>query len=401
VRRELLTPSEELSSVPQLFDTTVDNLWTGGLGLEGVGEGGGGRGEGIGLGSVGTLGHGAGGGDGTTESDQLSIGNLASLTPAEGVEAAALFRYSLPSRLSLRAHASALVPFLSSPLKVRQIAWFGRDAQAAQSALHVSNDTAQTLPAGTLAVFGDGGFAGEALLPRSKPSESHVLAYGVDLDVELEREAGDSSEEPRLFGFDGEQLRQHYSRRRTDTLSLSNRSRSARTVYVELDVVNNAKIEGARELGHDKATDKTYVVLEVAANQQLSQRLAIEEGLSRSLDFASLSSARLAQLAATRSTKPAQQAALRRAAEQLLSAEKRRGAEPKRQAELAQALADVSRVRENARILGAVRAKQVEGMAERVVQLETRIGLLRARIAELKSEADGFVAAAKRELSRL
>lgn len=55
-RRELVTRNDDLPSAPQLFDTTVDNLWSGGLGLSGTGEGDGGSGEGIGLGSIGTLG---------------------------------------------------------------------------------------------------------------------------------------------------------------------------------------------------------------------------------------------------------------------------------------------------------------------------------------------------------
>jgi hypothetical protein len=68
-------------------------------------------------------------------SSELAVGNLASLTPAEGVEAAALFRYTLPSRLWLHAHGSALVPFLDSAIKVRQIAWFSAQGEAAASAL--------------------------------------------------------------------------------------------------------------------------------------------------------------------------------------------------------------------------------------------------------------------------
>lgn len=173
-RRELLVPDERLDSVPQLFATQVDNLWSrgevlwdddvgavGGLGLSGTGFGASGHGMGVGL---------------NPESDQLSVGNLAALTPAEGIEAAALFRYTLPSKLSLAAHTSALVPFVDSAIKVRQIAWFSRGRSAAASALHVTNDTKQTLPAGTLSVFGDGGFAGESLLPRSKPNQSHCSA---------------------------------------------------------------------------------------------------------------------------------------------------------------------------------------------------------------------------------
>ncbi len=403
VRRELVTPARDLPSVPQLFDTTVDNLWSGGLELNGTGEGWGGRGEGIGLGSVGTVGHGAGHGQlaGVQESNELDIGNLASLTPAEGIEATAMFRYALPNKLALAAHGSALVPFLDSAIKVRQIAWFAAGTVAAASALHVTNDTKQTLPAGTLAVFGDGGFAGESLLPRSTPHQSHLLGYGVDLDIELKRDRGISREEPRLFSFEHDTLEQHYVRSRTETLALKNRSRSARAVYIELDVVDNARIDGAQELGRDADTNKTYCVVDVAAGKEATQTLRFEEGLRRRFAMNDLVSSQLREFAVIKTTKPAQRAALLRAAEQLLAAEKRRGAKPKRQAELTQALADVARVRENARILGAIRAKQGEGMAQRVVELETRVTQLRQRVAELTSEADAYVAAAKRELGRL
>lgn len=400
-RRELVTPPEQLSSVPQLFDTTVDNLWSGdGLELTGEGSGAGGLGEGIGFGHIGVVGHGSGSA-GEVSSTELNIGNLASLAPAQGVEAAALFRYSLPSKLSLRAHASALVPFLDTAIEVRRVAWFAVGADAAQSALHVTNDTKQTLPAGTLAVFGDGGFAGEALLARSKPSESHLLSYGLDLDIELERRPGVATEAPQLFSFDGARLHQHYVRRRSESLTLTNRSSSGRTVYVELAVVDNAKVQGARELGHDRDSDKTYAVLDVAAHAALSQLLELEEALQRSFDVENLDSQQLRSFAAAKTTRPTQRTTLLRAAEQLAAAERRRGAKPKREAELEQALADVARVRENARVLGAIRAKQVDAMSGRVIDLEARIVQLRARIAELTSEADGFVAAAQRELRRL
>jgi hypothetical protein len=402
-RRELVTPAQELPSVPQLFDTTVDNLWSGGLGLNGMGEGGGGRGEGIGLGSVGTIGYGSGHGQlsGAQESNQLDVGNLAALVPAEGVEATAMFRYSLPTKLALAAHGSALVPFLDTAIEVRQIAWFSGESEAAASALHLTNDTHQTLPGGTLAIFGDGGFAGESLLPRSKPHESHLLAYGVDLDIELKRDRGISREESRLFSFEHETLEQHYVRRRTETLTLRNRSGRARVVYVELDVVDNARVAGAKQLGRDADTHKTYCVVDVAAGTEVTQALELEEGLRRHFAMNELVSDRLRELATIKTTQPSQRAALLRAADRLLAAERRRGAKPKRQAELEQTLADVVRVRENARILGAIRAKQGEGMAQRVVELEARVTQLRQRIAELTSEADAHIAAAKHELGGL
>lgn len=399
-RRELLVPEERLDSVPQLFATQVDNLWSrgevlpdddaggiGGLGLSGTGWGAGGHGRAhIGL---------------SPESDELSVGNLAALTPAEGIEAAALFRYTLPSKLSLSAHASALVPFIDSAIKVRPVAWFSKDRDAAASALHVTNDTKQTLPAGTISVFGDGGFAGESLLPRSKPNQSHLLGYGVDLDVELTRETSAASEEPRLFSFVVETLEEHYLRRRTQKLTLKNRSSSERHVYVELDVVNNACVDGATELGHDAETDKTYSVVQVASGREATQSLLLEEGLQRRHAFTMLDAGKLRGFAAAKAVSAAQRGALTRAAEQLDLAATRRNALPHRKAELEQALADVARVRENVRILGAVRAKEVEQMSARVVTLEAQISQLRNQYARLNGELEGFVAAAKRELAKL
>jgi hypothetical protein len=139
----------------------------------------------------------------------------------------------------------------------------------------------------------------------------------------------------------------------------------------------------------------------VPAGQALSQTLRLEEGLRKNFDFDKLDSGMLRAFSAIKTTQPAQRAVLLRAAEQLRSAESRLGAKPKREADLAQALADVARIRENARILGGIHAAQVEPMAERIVQLENQINQLRTRIAELTSEADGFLAAAKRELRRL
>jgi hypothetical protein len=401
-RRELVTPGDDLPSMPQLFDTTVDNLWGGeGLSLSAMSESGGGRGEGVGLGNIGTLGRGVGYGEAIeAPSEELDIGNLAALAPAQGVEAAALFRYSLPSKLALAAHASALLPFLDSAISARQICWFPAGADVASSALHLTNDTAQTLPAGTLSVFGDGGFAGEAILPRTQPRASHVLAYGLDLDVQLTRESSSRGEEPKLFDFEQDRLVEHYVRRRSETLSLHNRSRTPRRVYVELDVIDNARIEGAPQLGRNGDTKQTYVVLEVGAAAQLGQTLRIEEALQRRHAFGELSSATL-RAHARYPLAAAQRAVLSRAADLLHAAEIRLGAEPKRRAELEQSLADIARLRENARILSAADAPRAKAMSARLVELESRVTLLRRRVAELTSEAQGLRQNARRELFKL
>ena len=196
-RRTLVHPDDQLSTVPQLLDKTADAVWgdniddasgSGGLGASGAGEGGGGYGEGIGLGSVGSLGHGsgtAGGIGGVSESNVLSVGQLARVRQAAGVEAGALFVYALPERLALRAHASVLAPFLQQPVDVESIAWIDQPGEPARTAVRFVNSTSQTLPAGTISFFGDGGFAGESSLDRLKPGELRFVRFGADLDVNV------------------------------------------------------------------------------------------------------------------------------------------------------------------------------------------------------------------------
>ena len=47
-------------------------------------------------------------------SSVLSVGNLADLAPAQGVENGALFVFAMPGAFVLDAHSSALVPIMDS-----------------------------------------------------------------------------------------------------------------------------------------------------------------------------------------------------------------------------------------------------------------------------------------------
>jgi hypothetical protein len=131
-RRELVTPDNELSTVPQLLDTTVDAMWTGdgasGMGLSGTGEGGGGTGQGIGLGSIGTIGHGSGTGSlsSTGASSLLSVGNLAEVAQAEGIDGGVAL-YALKSSVDAARRLGA--GSLASEWGARRIALFTRRAR--------------------------------------------------------------------------------------------------------------------------------------------------------------------------------------------------------------------------------------------------------------------------------
>ncbi|EYF00646.1 hypothetical protein [Chondromyces apiculatus] len=392
-RRELVTPDEALSTVPQLHGRTVDSMWeeqsfgAGGFGLTGIGEGGGGRGEGIGLGQIGTIGHGSGTGSAGPGSTALSIGNLAAVGQAEGVESGVLFRYALPSPIDLRAHGSALLPFLQRAVTARRIAHFNGSGKA-RSAARLRNDTGQTLPAGPIAFFADGGFAGEATIDRMIPDERRTVAFGEDLDVELVERGGPRRDEPRLLEFDGDTLVEHYVRFREDTYEITNKSPSPRTVFVNLGYVTNSRVQGADELDFDTRTNKAMAVFQVGAKSQRAAVLKVEEGLRRSIGQSAWSSKNLTALSEVATLPATQRAALRAAAAEMRIAEQWRDALPKVEQAITSVRSELDRLRG---YLSAAKTGSdgAETFTKRILAAEDRLTALRA-------QAEKFVVQRKR-----
>jgi hypothetical protein len=266
--RELVAPPEELGTVPQLANRTVDSMWGdeigdaygyGGFGLTGTGRGGGGTGEGtIGLGNTGIIGRGGGSGVGGEE-----LGDLAELAQADGSESGALFLYRVTDPVDLRAHHSALVPIVQQPIEVESITFFGSDAYDGLSAARIVNTTSQTLPPGVVSFFADGGFVGESVLDRLKPKERRFVAYGSELDVELERGREAVGEQVSWLQWDTNtaSIYERYVLESVLRVHLENRSGRARRVYVALDVPRNAELKGddGIELDFDLATDTPLV----------------------------------------------------------------------------------------------------------------------------------------------
>jgi hypothetical protein len=407
-RRELVTPDNELSTVPQLMGTTPDAMWgdeggdsygAGGLGLSGVGEGGGGRGEGIGLGSIGTIGHGAGTGNVDSASSLLSVGNLAGVSGSEGVEAGALFRYTLKQAVDLRAHGSALVPFLSDGIVARRMAFFSAANTTARSAVHLTHQGKQTLPPGTIAVFSDGGFAGEAALPRLKPKETSVVEFGEDLDVELDQESADYKDETKLLSYRNGTLKEHFVRHHVVRYELENRSGSGRAAFLKLAYVNNAKVTGADELSYDSHAGRALAVFDIGPQTKATRTLKVDEGLSRDHDAKKLTSRSLRALLAGKAIPKRQREIAMAASDRLIEAEVRRGAYKKWSAELKVTRAEAARLREHIRAVGAARGG--EELVKRLLAAEDRQKELGRRLVRLKTEAAEKERLAQSTLARL
>jgi hypothetical protein len=392
--------------------TTVDAIWgdqmgdsfgAGGVGLSGTGEGGGGHGEGIGLGSLGSIGHGSGR---ASSSSLLEVGNLASVAPAEGAEAGALFIYTLPDALDLHAHGSALVPFEQQRVDARAIAWLDSPGSPARSAVRFVNSTAQTLPAGTVAFFGDGGFAGESAVPRLKPGERRFLSYGMDLDVEVGTLESHGADEPRRLVWDepSRVLQEHYLRTTEATYSIENRSGHPRDVVVAMALDRNATLTGPDQIDFDTATGHPLAIYSLEARKRVERKTHSVEGLERSTAFTALTSRRLTEIAAATSLGAADRVAATEAAARLKEAEDDAKGVAQAKADIAEIEQDLVRLREHMKALGAERpagAAAANPFAARVLAAEDRLASLRKKLESVQADAKSKSDAAAAALAKL
>lgn len=397
-RRGLVTPEAALSTVPQLLDRTPDAIWGDHADLEAV-ESGGGTGSGFGFGS----GHGrlggshrtsaptvrAGIGSGTSSieaSDLLALGDLAAVAAATGAEAGALFVYALPRPLDLRAHGSALVPFLQRSTTARRITLVGGEGEAPRMGLMVRNDTGQTLPAGPIAVYADGGFAGESALDRLKPGERRWLGFGADLDVEVESSTVEADEEAREVTFEDERLREHFVRRERREIAIVNRGGQPRSVECALDVVDNSRIEGADAVERDPETRTTYVILEVPARERVRRALAVQQGLARIMSVERLDAELLARLAASPAVPAAKRAVLAAAADPQREFERARREQVGTQAAINEAEGDLERLRAHLAALGGGGGAAAAPLVQRILDTEDRLARLRVEVPVREAE---------------
>jgi hypothetical protein len=415
-RRSLVTPNDELATVPQLMGSTVDAIWgdrigdsfgAGGLGLSGVGEGGGGRGEGIGLGSVGTIGHGMGTGPRTDSSALLEVGNLAAVAQAAGVEAGALFVYTLPERVDLHARGSALVPFAQQRVDALSIAWLDGAGSPARSAVRFVNSTQQTLPPGTIAFFGDVGFAGESALPRLKPQETRYITYGLDFDVELRQAAAALVvEEPKRLVWDkrAKTLSEHFLRTSDFTYEIKNRSAHPCTVVLGMALDPNATLAGPDRLEFDAASSRPLAVFLIDGQKKAERKAHAVEGLERSFSPDSLSATWLTEVANAASLPASDRTAATEAAARLREGEESAKLADQAKADIAVVEKDLERFREHMKALSGEHPGGGPGgnpFAARVLAGEDKLTVLRARLAKLLAEAKGKREAAQEALAKL
>jgi hypothetical protein len=282
-RRGMVAPKRALSTLPQLLGRNASDLWSqqAGLGLSGVGEGGGGHGHGYGNGGASFAGIGRGRSSGTRASSRVVVSNLAQIAGASAKASGALFRYELGNLVNLKAQSSAMLPFAQMKLQARRVTLVAGVGAPARSALQLRHKSGQTLPPGPIAIFADGGFVGESMLPRLRSGYEELIEFGADLDVKLRQEQLAYRDTTKVLEWQSNTLVEHFVRRRQHQVSVENRSASSRLVYLGLPYDQKTKIEGAQRVFYSATLKKAVAVFQVPAASKLQRVLIVHKGLVR------------------------------------------------------------------------------------------------------------------------
>ncbi len=131
---------------------------------------------------------------------------------ASGAERGALFAYQIEHPVSVRRGQSAMVPILSQRLEGRRELLFNERKQAKNpvASLRFKNTTGLSLERGPVTVLEQAEYAGEAVLDFSPDGAEVIVAYAVELGIQVRTQLQIETRIAKLFLKSGYLLIQEY-----------------------------------------------------------------------------------------------------------------------------------------------------------------------------------------------
>lgn len=242
------------------------------------------------LGGLGGDAGGGGGGGGIfegRESDTFAFAHAADMemklddagvsSAASGGSAGELFQYSIKTPVSLERQHSAMLPIVTTDVEGSKLSIFNvaTDAKHPLNGLKLKNTTGMHLTQGPVTVFDGNIYAGDAKLPDLRPDEERLVAYALDLAVDVDVKSLPKPEETMQLWIRKGTLWQ--KRKYTDdrTYTLTNKAATPRTVLVEQRVGQGWNLKTPEKADEETSTIKRFKV-EVAQGKTETLQVLLE-----------------------------------------------------------------------------------------------------------------------------
>jgi hypothetical protein len=126
--------------------------------------------------------------------DQSAFSASSALETAQAQAAGDLFQFTAPRPMSLARGRSAMLPLIARDIAAERLSIYTAGSGRAMLGARLANDTGMRLPAGPVAVFDGGIYAGDALLDFFPEKDSRLVAFGEDLGLAIDESASSSQE---------------------------------------------------------------------------------------------------------------------------------------------------------------------------------------------------------------
>ncbi len=191
---------------------------------------------------------------------ELTAGDMLSYSPrsqASGQEVGEVFQFALDNPVTIERQRSAMIPILNAAVGGRRVSIFnaGDSSKNPMRGVEIINTSDLQLLPGPISVFDGAAYAGDAQIGQIPPGDKRLLAYAVDLEVNVTTTSANESNLMSLKISDGV-LVQTYKQRQGLIYKLDNKDiKRPRTVLVE-----HGKMEGwtLLEIKPEQETQNLY-----------------------------------------------------------------------------------------------------------------------------------------------
>ncbi len=309
---------------------------------------------------------------------------------ATTAEAGELFEYRIDAPVSIARQHSAMLPIVNEEIAGEKLSIYseGTHERHPLNALRVENTTKLHLMQGPVTLFDDGVYAGDAKLPDLQPAEKRLIAYALDLTVEVTTESGDEPQTAEVVSLRAANGVLIVEKRYISQLvyNARNKSERPRTLLIEHPRIAEWRLVEPPQ-AFEQTEDQYRFKLELPGGQQQSLKVRAETVASERITLLDAHFDLLALHIRGRVISPALKAALERVVALRGELEALNRARTAVEQRLTEAANEQGRIRENLRTIekgGDVYARQLRKFDE----LETQIETLKNEVEQKRASAD-------------
>jgi hypothetical protein len=307
---------------------------------------------------------------------------------ASAQEAGELFEYVIKTPVSIARQNSAMLPIVNEEITGQKVSIFNPAAHPKYplNGLLMENTTALNLTQGPVTVFDGGVYAGDAKLPDLKPGEKRLIAYALDLAVEVMTEAKPAPDELVSLRIARGVL--YHKHRHVDEriYTARNKDKKDRTLIIE-----QAYGQGWTLLEPKQPFEQTQHLFrfraEVPAGKQARQKVRVERVADQSVAMAEVGLDAIRFYMQAPVISPAVKAAMEKVVAMRAELDQVARERAAREQEAKEAVEEQARIRENLKTIQQ-NTDTYQRQLKKFDALETQIEQLRTKIAELRRQEE-------------